>query len=82
MDKTTVFLPIKCPQCGTESLTEFPTIVVATALTQWNQLQIHANCHPKPWDASAAELQAIRNHLGPTWIEANCSIRPPTATRH
>ena len=50
--------------CGTDTVTEFPTLVVVTALTQWNNMRLHGTCHAVFWDASAAEIQSIREQLG------------------
>ena len=73
MQDATVLLPITCPQCGLESLVEFPVIVVVAALTRWNQMALHAGCHDGSWNASPAELARIRSHVGESWIHSHAS---------
>ena len=65
----TISVPVTCRKCGTESLIDFPILVVVVALTQWNQLALYTHCHDGQWDATPRELDAIRRHLGEAWIE-------------
>lgn len=76
MDETTVSIAVTCPHCGTESLSEFPVIVVVTALTRWNNMALYAACHQQRWDASTVELQGIRRQMGEEWIRANSKKSP------
>ncbi len=69
MEEATVLVPVTCPQCGIKSLSEQPIIVVVTALTRWNRMLLRALCHEEAWDATPAELEAIREYLGAAWIE-------------
>jgi hypothetical protein len=55
-------LPVSCPCCGKQSLSDFRYTVVAEAL-RTNQMRLYANCHVAGWDASDAELDKIRTHL-------------------
>jgi hypothetical protein len=64
MNEPTVLLPVKCPQCTTGSMAEFPIIVVVTALTRWNHMALYGTCDHPPWDASAQDLEAMREYLG------------------
>jgi hypothetical protein len=66
-----VEIPVRCAACGRESLVEFPVLVIATALTRWNNLRLYSACHDVSWDASPSELQFIRQHLGADWIDRN-----------
>jgi hypothetical protein len=59
-------LPVSCPCCGQQSLSEFRLGVVAEAL-QTHQMRLYANCHLAGWDASDAELEEIREHLDGLW---------------
>jgi len=70
MDVATVAIPVRCPQCDRESLYNFPEIVVLTALTRWNNMQLYAPCHDISWSATPSELQRIRQYLGDNWINA------------
>ena len=74
MSESKVSLPVRCRRCGVVTLVEFPTVVVVTALTRWNQLALHSHCHDEKWDASAAEIQAIRDYVGHDWVEANRGV--------
>jgi hypothetical protein len=56
-------LPVTCRHCGIESFTEFPAEVVKVALTQWNNLALHADCHAGTWDASESEMKRISDYL-------------------
>jgi hypothetical protein len=69
--EATVLIPVTCPQCGEASLSAHPVVVVVTALTQWNRMLLRAACHEQAWNATHAELQAIREHLGEDWISKN-----------
>jgi hypothetical protein len=66
-----VEVPVQCPSCGIVRMTSFPVLVILAALTKWQQMRLYAGCHDGAWDASPAELQAIRQHLGEEWIDKN-----------
>lgn len=75
MPEPEIELPVSCPCCGKQSLSDFRLTVVAEAL-QTHQLRLYANCHAAGWDASEAELERIRSHLDTIWAtgwEAVCS---------
>jgi hypothetical protein len=59
-------LPVNCPCCGQQSLSDFRVTVVAEAL-QTNQMRLYAKCHITGWEASQAELERIRDHLETVW---------------
>jgi hypothetical protein len=71
MEIPMVTIPVRCPRCGKAGLSEFPVVVVATALVKWNNMCLYAPCHEGGWDAGANELEAIRHHLGRDWIRAH-----------
>jgi hypothetical protein len=64
-----VQFPVLCPTCASETLTAVPVKVVAAALISGN-IRLHATCHDKWWDATAVELQQIREYLAATSINA------------
>jgi hypothetical protein len=68
METPTVAIPVRCPKCGALGTSEFPALVVATALVRWNNMCLYAPCHEGGWDASGKELEAIRRHMGRDWI--------------
>jgi hypothetical protein len=63
-----ILLPVKCPICLQESLTGFRVGVVADALAT-GDLRLYTECHLASWDASEADLKAIREFLDVTWSE-------------
>jgi hypothetical protein len=66
MSECTVRFPVTCPKCGTERLGEFPADVVADALVRGADICLVATCHDVIWDASALEVEQIREYLGAT----------------
>jgi hypothetical protein len=71
MAKSDVHIPVRCPECGTVTLTAFPIIVVATALSSWHQMRLYSSCHETIWDATQPEIQSMREHLGESWFLCN-----------
>jgi hypothetical protein len=72
-DETTVRFPVTCPKCGTERLSEFPADLVSDALARGADICLVATCHDVIWDASALEVEQIREYLGVTTLTAQCS---------
>jgi hypothetical protein len=68
MDESEVRIPVRCPECGTVTLTAFPSVVVAIALTSWHQMHLYSHCHEASWDATQSEMGSIREHLGEDWL--------------
>lgn len=66
MTDAEVLLPVRCPQCGQQSLSEFRFSVVAEGL-QTRQMRLYAHCHLESWDASEFELERMRSHLDEMW---------------
>jgi hypothetical protein len=71
LEQTPTAVPVTCPQCGTQSLSEFPALVIIVGLTRWKNMVLSAPCHAGAWNASLAELDAIRVHLGEPWLDAH-----------
>lgn len=60
-----VRFPVKCPQCGSEVLAEYPIPKVAKALlTRENPLILSSPCHGLHWPATQTELDQIQEYLG------------------
>jgi hypothetical protein len=76
MDNSYIRFPITCPRCGQESLIEFRAVVVSIALHESHGMRLYAPCHDVYWDASAVELEQIREYFGASWIGADQTIRP------
>jgi hypothetical protein len=64
MKDAEVLMPIRCPECGEESLEGFPVALVADCLLSGNRIRIRARCHPVEWYATAVEMEQIRQYLG------------------
>jgi len=77
-----VALPVRCPQCDAQGLSEFPVAVVVIALTKWNNMCLYSPCHDGSWDAGEKELEAIRQYLGRDWLRehAKCFAGPHSAS--
>lgn len=56
--------PVKCPLCHREWLTHMPKTVIAQALSVGATIQLRASCHDMQWDATALEVEQIRQYLG------------------
>jgi hypothetical protein len=63
-------LPVVCPQCGDELLTEFPVALLAESLIEKNEVQLHASCHQVSWTASPSEREQIREYLASVVIDS------------
>ncbi len=60
----TLMVPVRCPECGKSMSMRSAWIVVDTALTRWNRMKLKAPCCGVSWNASSAELDEIRRHVG------------------
>jgi hypothetical protein len=64
----TVRVPVTCPTCGKERLTQFPIKAVADALLSGSDLGLVAECHNLSWNATEPELDHIREYLVAEWV--------------
>jgi hypothetical protein len=71
-----VRVPVRCPRCGQVSLCEYPAVVVVTALTKWNNMNLYVACHPGSWDASEEDLSMIREVIGTDWLNERSTKNP------
>jgi hypothetical protein len=56
-------IPVACPVCGKELLTEFPAAAIAEALASGDSIRLQAPCHGKTWHASPLEREQFRQYL-------------------
>jgi hypothetical protein len=63
MEDSLLRIPVVCPECGKESLTEFPAACVAEALISGDTIRLHASCHGRVWQASNLEREQLREYL-------------------
>lgn len=68
MNEPMVRFPIKCPECGIESVGSFHVADVAAALIANRPIRLYAICHDRSWDASTVEQHQIREYLGSVWL--------------
>jgi hypothetical protein len=69
VDESTIAIPVTCRQCGKTSMMHIPRLVIVTALTKWNCMALYTDCHPGSWDASAAEIEKIREFVGTLFLQ-------------
>jgi hypothetical protein len=69
MSEPTIRIPVTCPKCGIERLTEFPVSVVAEALLRNADIILAATCHDVAWNATDFEKEQIRQYLLAVWID-------------
>jgi hypothetical protein len=63
-------VPITCPECAREYLSELPLAAVADALAAGQTIRLFAKCHARSWDANVVEREQLREYL-----EAACVSR-------
>ena len=56
-------IPVACPKCGRERLTEFPVNEVVYALNRGSDITLVATCHDVIWTATDPELEQIHEYL-------------------
>ena len=55
--------PVNCPLCDQELLTRMPMAVIARALSVGATIHLRASCHDVQWEATASEVEQIRQYL-------------------
>jgi hypothetical protein len=63
MEDTVLRIPIVCPECARESLTEFASASIAEALVTGDSIRLYASCHGKAWQASSLEREQLQEYL-------------------
>jgi hypothetical protein len=53
-------IPVRCPECGQESLTCLPVAVVAGSLISGRYLHFSSKCHCAEWEATPADIATMR----------------------
>ena len=56
-------IPVACPECGKEILTEFPAFAIAEAPARGDSIRLQAPCHGKTRHASPLEREQFRQYL-------------------
>jgi hypothetical protein len=63
MEDTLLRIPIVCPECTKEALTELPSVSTADALATGDSIRLYAPCHDKAWQASGLEREQLQEYL-------------------
>jgi hypothetical protein len=63
MTDPTVWFPVSCPECGRDSVTQMPLIVLSACLRPGQHLLLYAECHRRFWNASDFERDHIRAYV-------------------
>lgn len=71
MSEPEVMMPVRCPECGVESLCTLIVAVAADALLAGRPILLHADCHGREWEADLSEREQLREYLGATCIRTN-----------
>jgi hypothetical protein len=56
-------VPVTCPNCALESVSELPIALIANALLTGKVIRLHSNCHDHYWTATFTEREQLRKSL-------------------
>jgi hypothetical protein len=62
-------LPVVCPDCALESLSEMRPALIVNALLTGKPLRLHSHCHDRYWTATFAEREQLRKSLEALKVE-------------
>ena len=80
MSEPILKIPVTCPDCALESLSEIPIALIANALLTGKGIRLHANCHDLYWTATFAEREQLRKSLALLKVETYAlQERPQTS---
>ena len=90
MEDSLLRIPVVCPECGEELLTEFPEAVVAEALNTGDTIRLHASCHARRGRRVTSNANSSANIWKPLvalyWqhdmANPTTGIRPPSLERY
>ncbi len=63
MREVSIRVPVTCPECGAESLSEFIVAGVVDSLFTESPVELYSTCHRVHWAASPSEREQIREYL-------------------
>jgi hypothetical protein len=69
--ETELRFPVVCPLCARELLTEVSMGVVTRALSAGATIHLRASCHDIQWEATAVEVEQIREYLDAARVAAH-----------
>jgi hypothetical protein len=66
MSEPEVMMPVRCPECGGESLCTLIVAAAADALSAGRTVLLRTDCHGREWEADSLEREQMREYLGAT----------------
>jgi hypothetical protein len=63
MEEALLRVPVVCPECGKELLTEYAAASLVEALINGDSIRLYASCHRQVWQASVIERDQLRQYL-------------------
>jgi hypothetical protein len=63
MEKALLRVPVVCPECGKELLSEYAAASLIESLTNGDSIRLYASCHRRVWPASVIEREQLRQYL-------------------
>jgi hypothetical protein len=74
-------MPVTCPECAMEFLSELSIAVIAGALLTGNSIRLYAGCHDIYWTATFVERERLRQTLGAMKVDAMQPSKEPEPLR-
>jgi hypothetical protein len=63
MEDTQLRVPVVCPECAKELLTDLPAASIAQALATGAPIRLYSQCHDNVWQASCLEREQLQAYL-------------------
>ena len=63
MEEALLRVPVVCPECCKELLSEYAAASLIEALTNGDSIRLYASCHRRVWPASVIEREQLRQYL-------------------
>jgi hypothetical protein len=76
MSEPEVMMPVRCPECGGESLCSLIVAVAADALLAGRPVRLRVDCHGREWEANSSEREQLREYLGATCFRLGGAAPP------
>jgi hypothetical protein len=76
MPEPILTIPVTCPHCALESVSEMPVALIANALLIGKAIRLHSKCHDHYWTATFAEREQLRKSLAALKMETHTHEDP------
>jgi hypothetical protein len=63
MEEALLRVPVACPKCGKEMLTEYAAVPLVQALINGDSIRLYASCHRRVWPARVIGREQLRQYL-------------------